>query len=85
MQDLLHEAKDLEGQGCIPAKVVSDAAQTLLEGEAALATITALKESNKKSLYESNMEDCKKAKEAMQSAKERLTVEIQRAKSLWDL
>ena len=82
LQDLLHEAKDLEAQGCIPAKVVSDASQALLEGEAALATITALKESNKQSLYESNMEDCKKAKEAMQSAKKILTGAIKRAKNL---
>ena len=77
-----HEAEGLEAQGCIPAKVVSDASQALLEGEAALATITALKESNNKSLYESNMEDCKKAKEAMQSAKKSLTAAIERAKNL---
>ena len=62
--------------------MVSDSAQALLEAAAALATITALKESNKKSLYESNMEDCKKAKEAMQSAKKTLTVAIKRAKNL---
>ena len=62
--------------------MVSDSAQALLEAAAALAKITALKESSKKSLYESNMEDCKKAKEAMQSAKKSLTVAIKRGKNL---
>ena len=62
--------------------MVNDASQAVLEGDAALATITALKESNKKSLYQSNMEDCKKAKVAMQSAKKILTAAIKRAKNL---
>ena len=81
----VHEAEELQLKGCLPPKVVIDANQAVLEGDAALATITALKKSNKKSLYQSNMEDCKKAKEAMLSAKKSLTIEIQRAKSLWDL
>ena len=78
----LQEAEELQLAVGLPPKVVIDAKQAVLEGDAALATITVLKESNKKSLYESSMEDCKKAKEAMQSAENILTAAIKRAKEL---
>ena len=80
----IQEAEELQLAVGLPPKVVIDAKQAVLEGDAALATITALKESNKKSLYQSSMEDCEKAKVAMQSAKKILTVASQQAISLWE-